>query len=695
MALYNGSEKFSSQIGIAQYADVTDLMKHMTIEVGDVGQVMLPLNENENKRRYLNGQAILQEQFPRFTAKLKAAVSLYPSIACTESEWQSIRRADPDDQCAKFVIDDENGIIRLPRVKFLCGNLNLYKLAEGIPNRRLVKTIRNGAIWADLYNDGWCEQGGFVNRGMATSFNYYVTLPIPYKDTTFTITAQPTYKNDDHLGESGHNIEEISVNGFRYYFYTGVSADGTSSFFWRTSGYANRDLSGQYNIGTGQFESPYYIQVSTGVDYEVDVTNHITTNSPYSLGMYTRSIGNLNNLSWLKSDGTYHSGTAYPDMYNWILQNYNGIRNDGIEVGLKDNSYCWSSTGGDANFHMWTTHRHPKVGDAVFGYIFQHTIGYVTEIVNEDQFVYNNIITGTNLTCTFDHLDETMWAINDYMYVIDTTNQTFRLPLLVGDEMTPAYDSNNVIEIGAGFFPQYIRSDNRHYYVAPCNGYAILQIDRENSSGYTPNYSVNGIAMQYGPFWVTNFINWNIPLRKGDILRVWTDLAGNNYEYGRRLFVKATNVAPLYFYVGETMQDANLINVGRIVEAGAQLITLVQLSEELRPMRTRYIVEKWENGAEYCYKYNDGWCVQGGRTDFMNWSTSGATQNITLHQEMRDTTYAVSGTMIDYTANWHTPGCAVRVVNTQQIQVGIASAVDRNQGTARCSWEVQGYMAQE
>ena len=40
MALYNGSEKFSSQIGIAQYADVTDLMKHMTVEVGDVGQVM-------------------------------------------------------------------------------------------------------------------------------------------------------------------------------------------------------------------------------------------------------------------------------------------------------------------------------------------------------------------------------------------------------------------------------------------------------------------------------------------------------------------------------------------------------------------------------------------------------------------------------------------------------------------------------
>lgn len=579
MALYNGSEKFSSQIGIAQYADVTDLMKHMTVEVGDVGQVMLPLNENENKRRYLNGQAILQEQFPKFTSKLKNAVSLYPSMACTEAQWQAKRLADPDDQCAKFVIDDVNGTIRLPRIKFLCGNLNLYKIAEGIPNRRLVafkKPNTSDMRWYNLYSDGYCEQGGQVNSHQYNTTSKQAVFLIPYKDTTYTAvtSAGPTTNQSWQIATriAIKYVDGLDIRG-------GINAGATYNELcsWRTEGYAEvpNNLK-QYSQGIeNEFESPYYIQVSTGVDYEVDVINHITTNSPYSFGMYTRSIGNLNNLSWLKSDGTYHSGAAYPDMYNWILQNYNGAKNDGIEVGLKNNSYYWYSTGGDATYHMWTTHRHPKVGDAVFGYISQHTIGYVTEIVNENQFVYNNIITGTNLTCTFDHIDENMWAINDYMYVIDTTNQTFRLPLLVGDEMVPAYDSNNVVEISRGMFPQYIRNDNRHYYVAPCNGYAILQIDRESTGGNTPHYSVNGITMQYSPFWVANYVNWNIPLRKGDILRVWSNLADNKFEYGRRIFVKATNMAPLYFYVGETMQDANLINVGRIAESITQLNTLL------------------------------------------------------------------------------------------------------------------------
>lgn len=574
MALYNGSEKFSSQIGIAQYADVTDLMKHMTIEVGDVGQVMLPLNENENKRRYLNGQVILQEQFPKFTAKLKNAVSLYPSMACTEAQWQAKRLADPDDQCAKFVIDDVNGTIRLPRIKFLCGNLNLYKIAEGIPNRRVIQKklpTNSDRSWYVIYNDGYCEQGN--NTKNIAEENHWFAFEIPFITTPHVIIGRErdsrnsVATNTDFMGRW-----DCSKTGFRTWGnWNGFRMSYTASGMIDLSlikNYAKTETENDYQF-------PYYIQVSTGVDYEVDVTRYITTNSPYSFGMYTRSIGNLNNLSWLKSDGTYHSGAAYPDMYNWILQNYNGVRNDDIEVGLKNNSYWWYSTGGDATYHMWTTHRHPKVGDAVFGYILQHTIGYVTEIVSENQFVYNNIITGTNLTCTFDHIDENMWAINDYMYVVDTTNQTFRLPLLVGDEMVPAYNSNSVVEISTAMFPQYIRNDNRHYYVAPCNGYAILQIDRESTGGNTPNYSVNGIAMQYSPFWVANYINWNIPLRKGDILRVWSDLADNRFEYGRRLFVKATNMAPLYFYVGETMQDANLINVGRIVESITQLNTLI------------------------------------------------------------------------------------------------------------------------
>ena len=59
------------------------------LEIGDIGIAPLGINESKGKRRYLNGQIILQEPYQSFTAKLKEAIALYPSLACSESEWQA------------------------------------------------------------------------------------------------------------------------------------------------------------------------------------------------------------------------------------------------------------------------------------------------------------------------------------------------------------------------------------------------------------------------------------------------------------------------------------------------------------------------------------------------------------------------------------------------------------------------------
>ena len=342
MALYNGSEKVSSQISTAQYADVTDLMKHMTIEVGDVGQVMLPLNENENKRRYLNGQIILQEQFKKFTEKLKKAVALYPSLACTEAEWQSLRKADPDDQCGKFVIDNVNGTIRLPRIKYLVGNLNLYKMADGLPNRRLVKTQlpkTNGNhryMWYNLYSDGWCEQGGYYYTGAAnTSVSVTVTFPQPFKDTQYVLNAQHVHSATGNGSTGSESWNNRTNKSFIYY----CSSSGFFGFSWTAYGYASvPDTMQQYsNTLKSAFESPYYIQVSTGVDYEIDVTNKITNNNPYAFGMIQRSNAKLNNVSWLESNGEFHSGITYAEYYEWLLKKYNTPIDD-ITVRLSTDS---------------------------------------------------------------------------------------------------------------------------------------------------------------------------------------------------------------------------------------------------------------------------------------------------------------------------------------------------------------------
>ena len=77
------------------------------LEIGDIGIAPLGIDETKGKRRYLNGQLIIQDQYVEFTNKVKSAVALYPSLACTESEWQTIATMTVGGQVGKFVVDNK------------------------------------------------------------------------------------------------------------------------------------------------------------------------------------------------------------------------------------------------------------------------------------------------------------------------------------------------------------------------------------------------------------------------------------------------------------------------------------------------------------------------------------------------------------------------------------------------------------
>ena len=71
----------------------------------------------------------------------------------------------------------------------------------------------------------------------------------------------------------------------------------------------------------------------------------------------------------------------------------------------------------------------------------------------------------------------------------------------------------------------------------------------------------------------------------------------------------------LYFYVGETVQNANLINAGRIEE---------KLVDKLDKSSVKaYIVESYLNGISWYNLYSNGWIEQGGRI-VINSATVGA-----------------------------------------------------------------------
>lgn len=263
-------------------------------EVGDIGQSALGINESLNKRRYLNGQVISQTQFVQFTAWVKQRVSLYPSLATSEEDWQTAVTNSDLGQCGQFVIDDVNSTIRLPKVVNLQGLMDLTHLGEtveaGLPN--IEGTIKGVVDGNDI---GWRKGTGCL------------------KETD--------YANQNNSSASNYNR---SLN------YT-LSFDASCS----NSIYGNSTT-----VQPESIQYPYFIQVAEGIENSVDVSREIELSNPFSLLDYKFSEYEITNASWLRSNGQYNSGTTYTDVYNLLLQIYNGtVAKAGVSVKLSTETY--------------------------------------------------------------------------------------------------------------------------------------------------------------------------------------------------------------------------------------------------------------------------------------------------------------------------------------------------------------------
>ena len=89
------------------------------------------------------------------------------SSFCTEAEWQTSNTNYGF--CNKFVYDSVANTVRLPKVNSEHG--------------ALIKSYSSGSNWYRIYQDGWCEQGGYINIYNTSNFS----LIVPYIDTNYTI----------------------------------------------------------------------------------------------------------------------------------------------------------------------------------------------------------------------------------------------------------------------------------------------------------------------------------------------------------------------------------------------------------------------------------------------------------------------------------------------------------------------------
>ena len=395
------------------------------LEIGDIGFTQMAIDETKGKRRKLNGQLIIQEQYVQFTNIVKNSVALNPDIACTEEEWQTAKTMSPNGVCEKFVIDDEAGTIRLPKYPsyFIAG------LTGVIP-------VAGNGMTLGVWNGTTC--GG-------TSLNA----------SGNGIGAWQMY--DGLYGAKVANSVDTGVRGERIYTSTiGITPDSSKS-----------GIEGKLsNNQTEQIKGTYFIQVATGAETEDNIINEIELNNPFSLLDYKYSEYELNNLSWLRSEGQYNSKAVYPAVYELLLKIYNGTETKaGVSVKL------------------------------------------TTETFTDTDFVLN------------------------------TAEETFRLPTkvklasgkaVVGNGMTLGI-TNGTTNYGLSY--SSATSSNRAYYYNDLYGANVGAVGTTAQSGLVDH---TGLGITTDP-------------TKSGIETSDEDLY-------------------LYFYVGETVQNANLINAGRIEE---------------------------------------------------------------------------------------------------------------------------------
>lgn len=482
------------------------------LEVCDIG-MSLYIDETKGLRRWLNGQIVaINQNTQGFLTRLKKIVALYPSLLTTEENWQAAKTLSAFGQVGKFVFnyaEDEETVesVRLPAVVNVQGLL-------------------------DLQNLGMTVKAGLPN--IEGSMNYASTHNSPFDETSGCIKRKSTIKNlVSRAGNADYSAE--------------LTVDASSS---------NPIFGASDTVQEEAIQYPYYIQIATGQETEVNITNEIELNNPFFFGMSQYFDVEPNNLSWLKSDGMYKPKSVYPDYYNWISENVN----KGVEGFKGQEGYCFIATD-SSGYYWWVSTESPVVGASVYRYdvgvnsmFFDGTV----ETLTSNGFTFTSIFEGSSYTVTRDSSKDTSilhpaaW-ITDYDFVINTSDETFKLPLLDGSECLV---SDRYIDLT-------IQASGTKY-TAVANGFVFFEKLNTSNTQFVKgtNLSSGYSDISYGTY-SGSTPSILLKVKRGDIFSIDYDAAGVTNSFR---FIYARGNGSLYYYVGETVQNANLIDAGRMAE---------------------------------------------------------------------------------------------------------------------------------
>lgn len=260
----------------------------------------------------------------------------------------------------------------------------------------------------------------------------------------------------------------------------------------------------------------YFIQVATGSEYQDNITNEIELNNPFVLleGKYFEAP--VYNVSWLQSNAGFTGSSAlHPTAYNALLVE----QNPSVEVGTTVDNYT-------------------KRGLSV-------------------------------------KLDTETYT--DYDFVLNTTSRVFRCPLkqktmdryLVDVKQATANDPTWYNLYSDGWCEQGgISPTNFPASSAGSDTITLTKTYKDNNYTVIVAKNTTNTAATYG---VSYSILSNTQFKLNNNASVGGNISWTTYGYVTETVAESLT-DKLYFYVGETVQNANLVNVGRVEEKISNII---------------------------------------------------------------------------------------------------------------------------
>lgn len=386
----------------------------------------------------------------------------------------------------------------------------------------------------------------YLMAGIAASVGEFVSESLPNIKGSFTADPYPQPST-----ETGCFSREL-LNGT-----------------YRSTGTANANIYGLVKFDASESAPAYQdgarvrpdsvryramVQIATGVKEDATHLKEYKFNNPNFFGQSMYSDVSPDNASWLISGGQYNARTVYPDYYDWL-----SIKLNGGACGYKQpKGYSYIDTG-DTGYFWWISTTNPVVGMSVYRYDESkrfHVDGVITSVSGSNFTFYSNTdstsYTVTRNTSTdTDSLVYRGYWITDYDFVVNTADQTFRLPLLNRAENIPSWEHAEVISSNIPF-------------TAPRDGWIYGAGTYQGDAKYFLNEISVGVSRGTAAWASSGTVA--VRVKKGDVF----NSAASFGSYGLT-FIPAVGNGSLYYYVGDTLQDVNLINAGAALNDIAEL----------------------------------------------------------------------------------------------------------------------------